>query len=131
MATVTVTCPVYPSEDPEKVRAAVLNIFPTAQLELSDGALKGTADLDRFSKRIREQRILDTARSQLQKGEKRGHTVTVIHLNKQVATVGKVSFVDYRTVLGTIDVTVEDPELDALIDRVAPVTVNGEEVKPE
>ncbi|KUE73420.1 hypothetical protein AUQ37_01915 [Candidatus Methanomethylophilus sp. 1R26] len=128
MARVTVSCPVYPSEDPDKVRAAVLNLFPTAELALADGVLSGPADLVRFSQKIREQRILDTARSQFLKGERRGHTVATIRLNKQVATVGKVSFVDYRTVLGTIDVTVEDEDLDALIDRVAPVTVNGEEV---
>ena len=46
-----------------------------------------------------------------------------------MATVGKVSFVDYRTVLGTISVCIEDPDIEALIDRVAPMTVNGEEVR--
>lgn len=50
-------------------------------------------------------------------------------LNKQVATVGKVSFADRRPVLGAIEVSVEDDGLEQLIDRVAPMTVDGEEVK--
>ncbi len=50
-------------------------------------------------------------------------------LNKQVATVGKVSFADRNPVLGAIEVFVEDDDLLGLIDRVAPITVDGEEVK--
>ena len=125
MADVTVSCPVYPSEDPDKVKAALLGIFPTGEFELAEGP----ADLDRFSELIRRQKILDTARSQMQKGVRKGKNRTVFSLNKQVATVGKISFVDYRTVLGTISVSVEADDIDAFIDRVAPMTVNGEEVK--
>lgn len=130
MESVTVSCPLYPSEDPDKVLAALRNIFPEGEFEVSGNEVSGPADLGNFSRLIRRQRILDTARGQMLKGLRRGHTVTVFELNKQVATVGKVSFVDYRTALGAIRVTVRDPDgLDALIDRVAPVTVDGEEVR--
>lgn len=78
---------------------------------------------------VRKQRILDTARSQLKEGMGRSTKRTRFSLNKQVATVGKISFVNYRIALGTIDVTVEDDDLEGLIDRVTPVTVDGEEVK--
>ncbi len=129
MTKVTVSAPVNPSEDPSKVLEAMLNIFPTGSFEEGDGVISGEADLENFSKQIRKQRILDTARSQLQQGAGRSTRKTRFSLNKQVATVGKVSFVNYRIALGTIDVTVEDDDLEALIDRVAPVTVDGEEVK--
>ncbi|AGI47031.1 archaeal conserved hypothetical protein [Thermoplasmatales archaeon BRNA1] len=129
MAAVTVSCPVYPSEDPEKVKKALLSIFPTGDFQLEDGTMSGTADLDNFSNLIRKQRILDTTRSQMLKGMGRSTRKTRFNLNKQVATVGKVSFVEYRIALGTIEVTVEDDDLPALIDRIAPVTVDGEEVK--
>ena len=129
MVSVTVSCPVYPSEDPDKIRTALLNRVPTGEFELTEKEMKGPADLDRFSALIRRQKILDTARSQMQRGTRGSSTKTVFSLNKQVATVGKVSFVDYRTVLGTISVCVEDPDIEALIDRVAPMTVNGEEVR--
>lgn len=128
MVSVEVSCPVFPSEDPDKIRAALLNIFPTAVLEECDGKIFGPADLEAFSKLIRRQKILDTARNQMQKGTRGKSGRTIFNLNKQVATVGKVSFVDYRTALGTITVTVESDDLDSLIDRVAPMTVNGEEV---
>lgn len=129
MAKVTVSCPVYPSEDPEKVRSALNSIFPTGEFVLSDGRMAAEADLDNFSILIRRQRILDTARSMMIRGKNRVGTKTRFNINKQVATVGKVSFVDYRTALGTIEVSVEDEDLDGLIDKVAPVTVDGEEVK--
>lgn len=129
MVSVTVSCPVFPSEDPDKVRSALLNIFPTGQFELGENEMAGPADLNQFSMLIRKQKILDTARMQMIKGLRKEKTKSIFSLNKQVATVAKVSFVDYRTALGTICVVVEGDDLEAFIDKVAPVTVNGEEVK--
>ena len=68
MATVTVSCPVFPSEDPDKIREALLSIFPTGEFELGEKEMRGNADLDRFSSLIRRQKILDTARTQMQRG---------------------------------------------------------------
>ncbi len=127
MTSVEITCPVFPSEDPEKVRAAILNIFPDAEVETTNDGLRGIADnLDRFSKQIRKQKILDTTRSVLIRG-KRGN-VTRFFMNKQVAFIGKITFCEEKTILGTIRVVVQDENLDALIDDISPVTVNGEEV---
>ena len=126
MTAVRISCPVNPSEDEEKVRSAVLSIFPDAELSLNDGRLEGEATLDRFSKAIRRQKILDATRAVMIMNS-RGNT-TRLSLNKQVATVGKVSFADKRPVLGAIEVTIEDDDLMALIDRVARITVDGEEV---
>ena len=126
MTAVRISCPVNPSEDEEKVRSAVLSIFPDAELSLNDGRLEGEATLDRFSKAIRRQKILDATRAVMIMNS-RGNTPR-LSLNKQVATVGKVSFADKRPVLGAIEVTIEDDDLMALIDRVAPITVDGEEV---
>ncbi len=69
---------------------------------------------------------MDTTRSVLIRG-RRGN-VTRFFLNKQVAFVGKVSFCEERTILGTMRVVVQDDEMDALIEDVAPETVDGEEV---
>lgn len=126
MTLVSIFCQVNPSEDPEKVRAAIESIFPDAQLELGDRGFSGTAGLDRFSRLIRKQRILDATRAVLIMNT-RGNRMRM-DLNKQVATVGKVSFADKRPILGAIEVTIEDEDLTALIDRVAPMTVDGEEV---
>lgn len=127
MVQVSISCPVNPSEDPEKVLSAVMSIFPDATMELGEGAYGGTAPgLDHFSKQIRRQRILDATRA-VMISNMRGNR-TRLMLNKQVATVGKISFADRNPVLGAIEVTIEDEDLQALIDRVAPITVDGEEV---
>ena len=103
MPTVSIVCPVYPSEDPDKVRSAIEKLFPDAVIEE------------------------DATRSVLYRGKK-GSDRTVFHLNKQVAFMGKVSFSEPKAILGTIKVTVEEPDILALIDKVAPETVDGEEV---
>lgn len=128
MAEVTVRCPVNPSEDEEKVRKAVLSIFPDAELSLEGGILSGPATLDRFHRIIRNQRILDATRSVLIRNM-RGDS-TCISLNKQVATLGKVSFADRNPVLGAIEVTIRDDDIQTVVDRLAPTTVDGEEVHP-
>lgn len=127
MVSVEISCPIYPSEDPEKVKTAVMRIFPDAVLEETENGLAGTAgSLDHFSKQIRKQKILDTTRSVLIRGQRGDRTR--FFLNKQVAFVGKISFCEEKTILGTIKAVVIDEDLENLIDKVAPETVDGEEV---
>jgi len=126
---VTIRCQIYPSEDPEKVKTAVKNIFPNAEPEIEGNRLIAEADLGHFFRLIRKERILDTARAQMEKGMHKDGRRTAFRLNKQVATVGKISFVDYHTVLGTLNITITDDDIEALIDKVAPETVNGVEMK--
>lgn len=128
MPSVRIITQINPSEDPESVRKAVLNIFPDARIEAGDGYLRGESDsLETFGTMIRRQKILDTARSVLLKGKSGDRTRFL--LNKQVAFVGKVSFCDRSQMLGPIEVTVMDEDIEALIDRTAPGTVDGVEVK--
>ena len=128
MTSISLFCPVNPSEDPDMVREAVLSLFPDAELELGEKGFVGTAPgLDLFSAQIRKQRILDATRAVMTKGMRDNRTRFL--LNKQVATVGKISFADRNPVLGGIEVSVEDDDLQSLIDRVAPETVDGEEVR--
>ena len=130
MPIVSIYTPVHPSEDPEKVRSAIEKLFPDAEITEVDGGFEAEADnLDRFSKQIRKQKILDTTRSVMMRGSRRGGIRTTFYLNKQVAFMGKVSFTEERAILGSIKVKVEDDDIDALIDTVAPETVDGEEVR--
>ncbi|MBE6517691.1 MAG: hypothetical protein IJV90_04115 [Candidatus Methanomethylophilaceae archaeon] len=126
MVSVRIFCPVNPSEDEEKVKSAVLSIFPDAELELGERGFEGSGSLDKFSRLIRKQKILDATRGVLLANLRGDHTF--MNLNKQVATVGKVSFSNPRPVLGAIQVDIEGDDLEALIDKVAPMTVDGEEV---
>jgi len=127
MPSIRVYCPIFPSEDPEKVLRAVKNIFPDMEPGTESNAIAGdTASLEHFAAQIRRQRILDTARSVMMKG-RRGER-TVFNLNKQAAFAGKISFTEERTILGTINVTVTADNITEFIEALAPQTVDGEEV---
>jgi predicted RNA binding protein with dsRBD fold (UPF0201 family) len=127
MVVAQVSCLVCPSEVPEKVRKAILNIFPDALLEETDRGFEGTASLDKFYELIRRQKILDSTRTMMFKGIRSGSIV--LHLNKQVAFVGKVSFTEPRTILGTLRISIESDNPERVIDSIAPRTVAGEEVR--
>lgn len=127
MASVVAKTMVYPTEDPEKVKQALLNIFPGADLQEAEGEMVAvTEDLGHFMEQVRRQRILDATRAVLI------HAIhgssTQLHLNKQVAFVGKITVVEGKPPLGDIEVTFEDDDIQALIDRMTPRTVDGEEV---
>jgi predicted RNA binding protein with dsRBD fold (UPF0201 family) len=127
MALVTITARCYPTEDPAKVERAILNLFPGSQVERSADAIAArTSSLERFKELIRNHRILDAARGVMLRGSQGDRTE--FSLNKQAALSEKVSFLEGRVALGGIQVRIEDRELETLIEEVAPVTVNGEEV---
>ncbi|MGI6471871.1 MAG: hypothetical protein ACOX1N_02225 [Candidatus Methanomethylophilaceae archaeon] len=129
MVNVRISCPVNPSESDELVLEAVLRIFPDASLSRTDEGYEGVADdIGNLSLLIRQQRILDAARSVVF-GGMCGDT-TEFTLNKQAASVGKVSFCPEDTVLGAIKVCLNCEDLEDFIDIMLPRTVDGQEVIP-
>ncbi len=89
---------IRPTEDREKVKTAITNLF-TGRIETEgeDGDYgrawlegEGLGALDRFKMILQRDRIRAAARSQLLKGVE-GNRI-VVFLNKQVAHVGHVSF---------------------------------------
>ena len=121
MLRVRVETPVRPTESPEKVIAAVRNLFPDLRIESLEGRLVGTTeDLEHLRERIRDQRIRDTARRQLLAGRRADRTT--IRLSKQAAFVGVVNFAAGGP-LGDIQVEIQSDDLTAVIDHVAESTV--------
>lgn len=126
--TVRVTTPVNPTEVTDRVADAVRELFPSADVESHTDCVTGTAhDLDRFREQLFEQRILDTARKEMQ----RNHTAEGFEfdLKKQAAFNGMVNFsVGNPDELGDIhvDVTVTEPSVDEFVDYLAPKTEDGE-----
>lgn len=98
------------TEDPEKVKRAVSNIFPLVKLEVRDGEMVGEGEdseaLLHFGELLREQIIRDAARAFLEH-HRQGMTYR-FGLNKQAALMGKVNFVDFDVALGTIDVETDE-----------------------
>jgi len=127
----SVEAEIRPTEDQTKVEAAVKKIFPTLQLSKAGNFLVGESTevgaLDRLHQLLRLQMILDSARSVMQR-ERHGNVVRFM-LNKQVATVGKVSFTDGESPLGPIVVTLEASDIERLMDYLAPRTREGRPIR--
>lgn len=111
---------VHPTENEEKIIQALLNIFPTAVIERSQGQVLAKVDslkgLEKLRMMIRSRRIRNTVRSLLQKGLSNGRIV--FYLNKQAAAVGRLSFYEKGEImaLGPIEVIVETSKPDELIN---------------
>ncbi len=127
MPLVTIRTLLRPTEDPEKVRTAILNLFPDCEIATGQGEIVAkAASLERFKTMIRNQKILDSIRKTLLSGVSPGSTS--LSLNKQAAFVKRVSLSEGRAALGNMEVTIESEDIERLIDEVAPRTVDGVEV---
>jgi predicted RNA binding protein with dsRBD fold (UPF0201 family) len=130
---VRIEAPVNDTEVTDRVTDAVGNVFPEAEFEHTPGLLVGeTHTLDPFSDLLYEQEILDTARRQFQgNADEDGFEFA---LKKQAAFQGVINFaVGNPDELGDIEVTVtvREPDVESMIDAVAPPTEDGTPVDPE
>ena len=122
---VEVSARVNPTEDLEKVRRAISNIFPDVPLSeevLGDGSsiLRGSSEglgaLERLKAMIGAERIRSAARAVLSSSVSGG--VLEFHLHKQAAFAGKVSFSQPfgESPLGPISVRVECDDPSGVIE---------------
>lgn len=118
---VQVEAGVKPTEDPAKVRLGMLNLFPDLTIEEVEGGLVGRGHrLDRLRELLFNQRIRDSAREIMLGAIAEGEMV--LHLGKQAACAGKVSF-SAESPLGPLVVLIRGPNLDALVDQISPSTL--------
>ncbi|MCA1810748.1 MAG: coaE operon protein [Halobacteriales archaeon] len=133
---VRVVAPVRFTEDPERVRQAVRNLFPDAAFaETPQGLVATTADLRPLRQRVWQLRIIDTFRGQFLHGMDADRTHTTFRMSKQAALANHVSFPATPHVLGDLTVTVTpepgDPlDVERLAWWMAPETKDGEIVGP-
>ncbi len=122
---------VKPTEAREKVEAAIKQIFSTLELSLIENSLVGEStrveSLDRLHQLLRQQAIRDSARSVMLQS-RRGNVMQFM-LNRQAAFVSKVSFTGGESPLGPIVVTLEAPDIERLIDYLAPRTREEEPIR--
>lgn len=129
---VTIETPHNPTEVSDRLVRAITTIFPTADVEVREDAVVGTAhSLSRLSELLHRREILDTARSEFFRDLRpNGFSFTI---KKQPATEGVVTFaVGEPGELGEIDVDVRviEPTPEAVIDDVAPPTEDGRPIEP-
>lgn len=125
---ITVHAMVRPTERVEKVASAVERIFPGLIMDIRADrveAYDGPDSMMNFHKLLREQKILDTARSVMTKGLV-GNAIQ-FRLNKQAALMGKVNFPPDEEPLGSLHVQITGGE--RVIDWLAPRTENGIPIK--
>jgi predicted RNA binding protein with dsRBD fold (UPF0201 family) len=130
---VRVIAPVRDTEVTDRVVDAVENLFPNADISQEPGRVVGEAhSMEAFSERLHEQEILDTARREFfGRADEDGFAFA---LKKQAAFQGLVNFaVGNPDELGDIEVqvTVHDPDVESVVDHVAPPTEDGRPVDPE
>ncbi|WP_455285146.1 RNA-binding domain-containing protein [[Eubacterium] cellulosolvens] len=124
-----VETPLNPTEDPDKVFRAVRNLFPnstqtTAKVDARRSKLQATMtrleDLDNLRSLLRSEAIRDAARRLLLQSVS-GSSI-VVHLNKQAAFAGKVSFCERydESPLGPITLTITTERPEQVIDWLAP-----------
>ena len=127
---VQITAPVKDTEVTDRVRDAITNVFPEADVTESPGELIATThQVDHFSDRLHEQAILDTARGEFFSNQD-GNTIEFA-LKKQAAFEDVVNFsVGNPDELGDIYVRmrVTDPSVEEFVDYLAPPTEDGKPV---
>jgi len=129
---VRIEVPVQPTEVTDRVADAVSTVFPNAEFTHEPGMLVAeTHTLDPFSDVLHEQEILDTARREFfNHADEVGFSFA---LKKQAAFEGVVNFaVGNPDELGDIDVDVRvrEPDVESIIDAIAPPTEDGTPVDP-
>ena len=130
---VRVVAPVRDTEISDRVADAVRNLFPEADLAREAGRVVAEAhSMERFSERLHEQEILDSARREfLRRADDEGFSFA---LKKQAAFKDVINFsVGNPDELGDIEVhvTVREPSVEAYIDAVAPETRDGKPVRDD
>ena len=120
--TIQLFCKINPSEDPEKVKIAVNNIFPDMELEISETEISGTTNnfsiLSQISKSIHEKNIKSTYQRIL-KNNNDGKS-TWFYLNKQAAFVNTVALCSEanESSLGPIKVILRSNDIEQVIESI-------------
>lgn len=109
---------IHPSEDEETIKEAVKALFPKLEIKIQDEELVGKSNdfdaLENLKNKIGLQGITASARRELQKS--RRDNQLDFFLNRQAATVHKVSFSGNETPLGPIRVHIESDDIEEVID---------------
>ena len=120
--TIQIFCKINPSEDPEKIKLAIINIFPDLTLEITDTDITGKTNniqiLSQISKTIRENNIKKTYQRIL-KNNSNGDS-SWFYLNKQAAFVNTVALCseENESSLGPIKVILRSNDIEQVIESI-------------
>ncbi len=132
---VVVEAEARPTEDPEKVKEAILRVIDPDGIRVEGEDYKviiaestRLESLEKLRRLLRVERILDAARGAMRRGVEQGRLVFYLH--KQALYSGRLSFVsgDHESPMGAVRIIIEHPEPKRVIDWLAPPTVRGRPV---
>ena len=119
---IQVFCEINPSEDPSKIKTAVLNIFPDLKISISDELLIGKSNdigtLSNISESIHTKNTKNTYQRILKKNS--NENSTWFYLNKQAAFVSTVALCSEsnESPLGPIKVVLEGKDIENIIQSL-------------
>ena len=108
------------SEEPNKIKTALTNIFPNSIVKTENFSVHATSDdlnsLEKIHEIIHSKHSQKTYRRNLEKNLE--NDSTWFYLNKQAAFVGKIAICEEaeESPLGPIKVVLSSPNIDKLID---------------
>tara|TARA_B110000196_G_scaffold86781_1_gene75274 strand:+ start:543 stop:926 length:384 start_codon:yes stop_codon:yes gene_type:complete len=120
--TIQIFCEINPSEDPDKVKLAVSNIFPDLTLDITDTDITGKSNniqiLSQISKTIHENNIKKTYQRILKNNS--NSDSSWFYLNKQAAFVNTVALCSEanESSLGPIKVILRSNDIEQVIDSI-------------
>ena len=120
--TIQIFCEINPSEDPEKVKLAVSNIFPDLTLDITDTDITGKSNniqiLSQISKTIHENNIKKTYQRILKNNS--NSDSSWFYLNKQAAFVNTVALCSEanESSLGPIKVILRSNDIEQVINSI-------------
>jgi hypothetical protein len=124
---IKVEASVNPSEDPQKVIAAIENVVEKCYPEFRYGSravgrARGFEPLSLIYEQVRSRSAMGVLRRMLL--DNRSGDTTWFYLNKQAASVGIAAVIEdeQESPLGPITVTLDCEELDSLVDWLVPET---------
>ena len=121
---------IHPTEDADKVKKSILNLFPDAEIDFENSrVIARSSNLSKFRQLLRKQKILDTARNMFISGRK-GNKV-VVYLNKQTAFISRINFAEENAILSPLKVTFRlfDVSMEKFLDYLVPETKDGRPVR--
>lgn len=134
---ITVWAEVNPSEDPEKVKKAILNVFNPSSIKIEKigdktyiiATSSSYYGLIKIQNLIKKQGIEDSARMIFIKSITNENKL-VFHVHKQAAYIGVLTFVTItkESPLGPITFIIETDNIRQLIDWLAPRTIKGQRI---
>ncbi len=120
---IEMTCPVNPSEDPDKVKMAVSNILPYSTISNENYTIKARSDdirsLEKISESVSSNRSQRSCTRNL-KNNLDGDTTWLL-LNKQAAFVDRIAVCDTadESPLGPIMMNITSPNIEGIIDWIS------------